>query len=184
MSYEQLLLGLLLYAVFPLWLIVGLADGLCHQLTDLPHTSGVRESALHVAMLSQLGLGTLIVLFVEISAPVLFMLGGIVVAHTLTTYVDIAYTLGRRRIGALEQMIHGWLQILPFIAWGLLALAHWPQTLALVNGDIATWSLQLRDPPLPAALVVSVIGLSVVFAAAPVFLELLQAWRTGRRLIG
>lgn len=177
MTTDALLLGLLLYAVFPLWLVAGVADALCHRRSDLPHSSGIGESALHLFMLAQVGLGTLLILFCEITAPVLLVLALIVIAHTATTYWDLAYTLGRRRIGAFEQLVHGWLEVLPFIAFAILAVVHRPETRRLFEFDTAQWTWRLRDPPLPPSLVASVIALSLVFAAMPAVLEFIQAWR-------
>ena len=184
MTPDILLHGLLLYGVFPIWLLIGVADALCHQKDDLPHSSGVHESALHLVMLAQIGLGTLMILFLEITAPVLLALAAIVVLHTATTYWDIAYTLRHRRIGAFEQMVHGWLQLLPFIAFALLALAHWPQAQALLGGDAGSWAWRWRDPPLPPVLIASVLGLSLVFAMLPAVLEFIQALRVRARARG
>jgi hypothetical protein len=181
MSTDALLLGLLLYAVFPLWLIAGVADALCHQREDLPHSSGVGESALHLVMLAQVGLGVLLILFLEITAPVLLVLAVLVLAHTATTYWDVAYTLGRRRIGAFEQLVHGWLEVLPFIAFAILAVVHWPEMRRLLAGDIAQWAWRLRDPPLSPMLIAGVIALSLVFAVAPAVFEFVRAWRARRR---
>lgn len=178
MTTDTLLLGLLLYGVFPTWLAAGVADALCHQKQDLPHSSGVFESALHLLMLAQVGAGTLMILFLEITAPVLFVLALIVIVHTLSTYWDVAYTLRYRRIGPFEQLVHGWLELLPFMAWAILAVVYWPQTQVMIAFDTARWQWALRDPPLSPALIASVIGLSLVFAAAPAVLEFIQAWRT------
>lgn len=180
MTTDTLLLGMLLYGVFPLWLIVGVADALCHRRSDLPHSSGVHESALHLVMLAQIGAGTLLILFCEITAPVLLVLALLVIVHTATTYWDIAYTLGRRRIGAFEQLVHGWLEVLPFVALAILAVVHWDETQRLLAGDTAQWHWRLRAPPLPWPLTATVIALSLVFAAGPAVLEFLQAWRARR----
>ncbi len=181
MTTDALLMGLLLYGVFPMWLVTGVADALSHQRSDLPHTSGVYESALHLVMLAQVGIGTLMILFLEITAPVLLVLAMLVIAHTLTTYWDVAYTLRHRRIGAFEQLIHGWLELLPFIAFAILAVAHWPEMQRLLALDTAQWAWRLRDPPLPPTLIITVLGLSLIFAAMPAVLEFIQALRTRRR---
>lgn len=181
LTTDTLLLGLLLYGVFPLWLVVGVSDALCHRASDLPHSSGVEESALHLFMLAQIGVGTLLILFCEVTAPVLLVLVLLVLAHTATTYWDIGYTLGRRRIGAFEQLVHGWLEVLPFAALAILAVVHRSETQRLLAGDVAQWHWRLRDPSLPWPLIAAVIGLSLVFAAGPAMLEFLQALRARRR---
>src|SRR4051794_16430196 len=58
--------SLLGYVVYPAWLLVGVLDYAMHQRTHIATTSGVPESALHVAQAAQIGLPVLIVLFFAI----------------------------------------------------------------------------------------------------------------------
>ena len=40
--------ALLLYFIMPLWFLAGLADWLCHRATDIEHTTGTKETLLHL----------------------------------------------------------------------------------------------------------------------------------------
>ena len=63
MELETLLWNLLGYGVLPLWLACGMADYACHQATDIPHTSGLHESLLHLLETVQIGVPVLVLLF-------------------------------------------------------------------------------------------------------------------------
>jgi len=46
----------LMYFVLPLWLVVGLADYLCHRASHIATTSGPKESLIHLIMLGEIGI--------------------------------------------------------------------------------------------------------------------------------
>ena len=96
----------------------------------------------------------------------------LVVAHTLTAYWDVAYTAPRRLISPLEQHVHSYLEIIPIAVASVVAALHWH---ALTPPSFV---LRLRDPPLPVALVITVLGLILVLQAIPLAEE---TWRTARR---
>ena len=49
----------------------GLADWWCHRRSDIEHTAGTTESAIHAAMMVESGVPALLGLFCEIDASVL-----------------------------------------------------------------------------------------------------------------
>ena len=49
MNMPELLQTFLLWGVYPAWLLAGAGDYLCHRRTDIEHTSGAKESWLHLA---------------------------------------------------------------------------------------------------------------------------------------
>ena len=65
---EHALLGFLWYGLFPVWLIAGFADYLCHRKSDIGRTSGFRESLLHLLQSFEVGFPLLAGLFLEINA--------------------------------------------------------------------------------------------------------------------
>jgi hypothetical protein len=170
----HLLTGLLLYGLFPLWLLAGMADYVCHRRTSIEDTSGTRENALHVVQACQIGVALLAGLFLEINALVMAVIVLLVVAHTLTAYWDVAYTTPRRLISPFEQHVHSYLEIIPIAAAGIVAVLHWD---ALTP---ASFGLRLRDPPLPAATVITVLGLIAVLQAIPLAEESLRVARRRR----
>jgi hypothetical protein len=49
MQADDILVGMLMYFVLPVWLAAGFADNLCHRDSHIEATSGWRESVLHLA---------------------------------------------------------------------------------------------------------------------------------------
>src|SRR5438045_9736202 len=70
--------------VLPVWIGAGLADWWCHRRTDIEHTAGATESAIHAAMMIEGGLPTLLGLFCEVNAGVPAPTYGPTAAHRRT----------------------------------------------------------------------------------------------------
>jgi hypothetical protein len=173
MAATATLLWWLLGAVlFPAWLIAGAVDYLCHARTDIEHTSGRHESLLHLLQLVEIAVPLLVFLFLAIDAlALLFLLGG-VVAHTLSAWRDLRYTTHRRNITPAEQVVHGVLLVLPWMALALVAVLHWPVVEALLDPAVASdWRLHVRDPMFPPAVVIAVLAASVLFGVLPALWE-------------
>jgi len=73
-TIATLLWWLLGGVVFPTWLLCGFADYACHARTDITHTSGVHESALHLLQTAEIGVPMLAFLFLEVNASVLLLM--------------------------------------------------------------------------------------------------------------
>jgi len=165
---ETLLWWLLGAVVFPAWLLSGAADYLCHARTDIAHTSGRHEAALHLLQLAELGFPLLAFLFLEVDALVLALLLAGVVAHTLSAWRDLRYTTHRREITPAEQMAHGPLLVLPWIALALIAVLHWPVLQVLADPAIASdWRPHLRRPMFPAPILATVLAAAAGLAVLP-----------------
>jgi hypothetical protein len=67
----QLAQHILMYFIAPLWLIAGLADWFCHRASDIEHTSGPKESVLHLVLLAEMGGPVLLALFFQVNALVI-----------------------------------------------------------------------------------------------------------------
>jgi len=148
-----LLQKLLLYGVLPMWMLAGFGDWLCHRVQRIEHTAGLKESALHWAMLVELGIGIGAALLLEINAAVLALLVALAIAHELTTWWDLSYAASRRRIAVAEQWVHGIQLALPWVALVLLIVIHRDQALAAagLGGAQADWHLHRKELALPAA---------------------------------
>ena len=117
--------ALLIWGIYPAWLLAGAGDYLCHRITDIEHTSGANESWLHLAQLVCLVIAFACAVLLQISAVVFLLLVALVVAHSVLSYVDVHYTDGRRRILPIEQIVHGFMDVLPLVAVALLGVQHW-----------------------------------------------------------
>ena len=166
---------LLLYGVVPLWLLTAPADWACHRKSGIERSSGVRESTLHLLLAAQAGLPLLAALFLEVNALILGLALALLLAHEVTAYCDTRYASSRRRIGPLEQHVHSLMEGLPIAAVLLLAVAYWPQWLALfgLGKEAADFSWQLKNSPLPAAYLATV----AIVAACNALLYAEEWWR-------
>ena len=168
---------ILLYLVMPAWLAAGVADWFCHRRTGLEHTTGLKESLLHLLMIAEVGLGVLAVLFLEINSAVLLLLVALLAAHALTSHWDLHYASGKRFVGPFEQTMHAYLEALPLVAFALLAASYWPQFTAIfgASGSVADWRWALKSEPLPASAIAVLLAASAVFGFAPYAEELYRS---------
>jgi hypothetical protein len=168
--------GLLMYVLLPVWLLSGLADWLCHRVQHIEHSAGLKESLLHLLMLSEMGIGVCAALFLEIDAAVLVLLIACCVAHELTTWWDLSYAMSKRRIPVVEQWVHSLQLVLPWTGLISLMVLHHEQALALIGwGEQAPdWRWRLKNPALPAEYIAAALLASVVLVWLPFFQE---TWR-------
>jgi hypothetical protein len=179
MPLDQLLVGML-WALYPLWLAAGWLDYRCHRATDLPHASGVAESALHLAMLVEVGAGLLAPLLLEVTGAVLAGMWGLVVLHFATSIADTRVADGRRRIGVLEQHVHGVLDMMPLMGTAIATVLHWDAVRAALSGAPGAFALRWRDPPLSGWVLAAVLVPAVAFAIVPGVREFAAARRAAR----
>ena len=165
MDLRDLVAALLLYGVFPLWLLAGLGDYVSHRMTVIAQTSGTAESALHAVQFLLLAAGVGLGLLCEITTLVLLAMTALVALHTIAGFWDVAYTYGKREIGPFEQHVHSYLETLPLVALALVALLYWDQAAALFGGE-PDFGLHRRVDPLPERSVFVVLaGLGVTALA-------------------
>ena len=179
---EQATRRLLLGFIAPLWIASGLADWLCHRRSDIEHTAGTRESAIHLLMLTEAGVPTMLGLFFEINAGVLAATLGALGLHQATAVWDVAYAEGRREVTTTEQHVHGLLEQVPVMATAFLFALHWDQARALfgAGGARPRFALARKRRPLPRRAVVRLIGAIAAFGAAPYGEELVRCRRARR----
>ena len=180
--------SLLGYVVYPAWLLVGVLDYLAHQRTHIATTSGVPESALHVAQAAQIGLPVLIILFFAIDDLTLTIITACVVIHTATAFADISYTNRYREIPPLEQFVHAFLIVLPILALLLVVIAHEHEmrNLGSTGGAVSTpllWKLHGRQPPWDSWVILAVLASALLFSVVPAVAELVQTGRALRRRV-
>lgn len=164
---------LLVFVVFPLWVLAGLADWACHRSTRIEATSGLRENLLHWVMFAQAGVAVLAMALLEVNAAVLLVVLGAFLLHEATVWVDLRYTVPRRKVAPLEQMVHSFQELLPLLSLALLAVLAWGQALALagLGSEPADFALRLKRDPLPAPLLAGGLALAVLLNALPLAQE-------------
>jgi hypothetical protein len=174
---------ILMYLVFPLWVAAGLVDWACHRRTHIESTSGLKENLLHWAMFGEIGIGMLAVALFEVNAAVLAIVIAVFAVHELTVYWDLHDTVPVREVGAFEQMVHSFLELLPLLSLALLAAMSWPQALALVGvgSEAADFSLHAKAQPLPVAYLIAGALAAIAFNFVPLAQETLACLRARRK---
>jgi hypothetical protein len=167
--------------VVPLWLGAGVADWWCHRRTDIEHTAGTKESAIHAAMMLEGGLPTMLGLFCEVNAGVLAMTYGALGAHELTAICDVAYADDRREVTATEQHVHGFLERVPLMAAAFLTVLHWDQARSMIGiGGRPDWKLKPKRQHLTRRYRAGLLAAVAALVAAPYGEELVRCARANR----
>ena len=141
----RVLLQILAWGALPAWILAGFIDWLCHRRTRIELHSGAPESAMHVVLYVLAAVPVSIGLYFEINALTLLCMGVGVAGHTVVAWIDTTYTQPRRCIGALEQAIHAWLELLPVFAWVIVAALY------VDAWQSPEWAWHLRTAPLAPA---------------------------------
>jgi hypothetical protein len=171
--------AILLYVVVPLWIFAGVADWLCHRASDIEHTSGAKESLLHLLQFGQVGAGLLAALFLELNALVIAALIVLFALHEATAIWDVRYAVSARVVAPAEQHVHSVLEMLPLTAILMICTLHWPQALALFGwGDEpARFTLAWKHDALPPAYLAIVLTAAFVLGFLPYVEELIRCRR-------
>jgi hypothetical protein len=182
MDMRPILIGFLLYGLFPLWVLAGVADYLCHRRTRIEATSGAHESTLHVLQAAQLGVAIFVGLFLEINALALAIMLAAVLAHIATSFWDTAYAAPRRHISPFEQHVHHYLEMLPLVAMALVAFLHWDQFAALFGAGATrpSFALQWKVNGIPGGLLAVIIGAILILDGIPLAEEFVRTRRWQR----
>jgi hypothetical protein len=179
MDVASLLQGFILYVVIPAWLCAGLADWACHRATDIETTGGTKESLLHAAQLSEVGLPLLLALFFEINAVVIAgMIFGLLL-HQATAMWDVRWASPVRTIPPVEQHVHSVLEMAPVMVFAGLAILSWPAVLDLGDGHLSI-SLRPKEKPLPAAYLTAFALAVLTMGVVPYGEELVRCLRAAR----
>lgn len=171
--------ALLGFGVIPLWMAMGVADYFCHRASDIAHTSGARESAMHLVQFALIGLPLTLALFLDIDAGLLVLMAVFVALHHAVAFVDVRYANATRPVRPVEQMVHSFLEIMPITAFLLVGVIAFGQLEALfgLGDERALFALQLRRPPLPAWYVTAVLSAAFLINLVPYVEELLRCLR-------
>lgn len=161
---------LLVWGLYPVWLLAGAGDYLCHRRTDIEHTSGSAESWFHLLQFMCLLVAFSVAVLLEPSAWVFGVMIVMVLTHSMLAFLDVSYTDSRRYISPVEQHIHGYLDVLPLMATTLFGVLHWDR----ISGSLSAPVLSLV--PLHAGRVWLLASFAVL-AGVPILEELVRTHR-------
>lgn len=175
----------LMYFVVPLWLAAGAADWLCHRVAGIEHSTGPKESLIHLLMLVEMGVPALAALFCEIDALVLAMALVAFALHEATALWDVSYAMQLRSISPFEQHVHSFLELIPLLAISCMIFLHRWQFMALMGlgPEMPDWGLRLKEQPLPTAYVLGVLAAITLLQICPYLEELWRGLRQRNAVI-
>ena len=182
MPTEDILRGMLMYFVLPLWLAAGFTDYLCHRAAHIERTSGWKESGLHLIQFAEMALPILAALFLQINAGVILLMIGCFVMHEATAYWDVRYASARREITPFEQHVHSFLEMLPLMGLLIVIVLHWSQFISLFGMEIPLFRFALKPEPLPVIYIAAILILTALFEVLPYLEEFARTFRYRARL--
>lgn len=169
-TLRTLLEGLLLWGLYPLWLLAGAGDYLCHRYTDIEHTSGNAESRYHLLEFLVLLLAFAAAVLLDMNAVVFGLMVILMLVHSVLAHLDVSYTDGRRYIPPIEQQIHGFMEVLPLVAVAIFGILHWREISAGLTPPI------LSLAPITSGKLLLLASFAVL-AGVPILEELVRTHR-------
>jgi len=177
METVDVLRGMLMYVVMPLWLAAGFADYLCHRAAHIERTSGWKESALHLLQFAEMALPVLAALLLEINAGIILIMIICLALHQATAMWDVSYANATRQVRPIEQHVHSVLEMLPLMGLLIVIALHWDQFTALFGSGQPRFEFKLNPDPLPWTYVMTVLGFTLLFEMLPYLEELFRSLR-------
>ena len=179
---EEIAKNYMLYFLMPLWIIPGLADYLCHRRSKIETTSGLREAVLHNMMITVMGVPILMGLLLEINALVILLMFIAYFVHLALALYDVTYATSKRTVTPIEQHVHSFLEVLPFMAVSFVICLHWDEFLSLFGAgtESARFSFEWKQTPLSAPYLVTVNLIVFLFLAVPYAEEIWRCYRVAK----
>jgi hypothetical protein len=180
MATDDILRGMLMYFILPLWLAAGFADYLCHRAARIERTSGWKESALHLLQFAEMAVAVLAALFLEITSAVIVLMIVCLILHEVTAIWDVRYAEATREVTPTEQHIHSFLEMLPLMGLLLVVALHWAAFTGLFGIGTADFSLRWKQAQLPVAYIAIMLALTALFEVLPYLEEFARTLRHRR----
>jgi hypothetical protein len=168
--------ALLTLVVLPLWIAAGVVDWWLHRRSRIEHTSGTTESVFHLCLFAIVSVGAGAVGLLRFNALLIAILIAVFAAHQALTWLELRFVVTRRFVSPAEQMVHSFLELLPFSVALILVIDMTDTAASRLN----EWTLQLRDDLqiLPLALCAGAVAL---FNFLPLMEEFLRCRRERTR---
>jgi len=162
-----------LWAFYPLWLGAGWLDYRQHRGSDASRTGGVREAAMHLAMLLLVAIGLAATLAWLPSYTVMLGLSALALGYMALATANPRWVDHATRGGLVSLVISRLFEFLPLLGLALYLAEHWPRLDLLA---MSGWDLTWREPPLPPGIWIGVFLPAIAFAIGPGLIELRRAW--------
>lgn len=178
---KQALTYLLLYFIFPLWIVMGVADWFCHKRTHIETTTGFKESFIHSLMFLEIGIPVMVGLLFEITNFMLIMMVFFFLLHELTAFWDVSSSYTQRHISPVEQHVHSFLELLPLMALLMVIALHWSSFIGIFQGNPLDFSFRFKSPFLPLYYLIPLFLGIIILLILPYSEELKRTWLQRKR---
>ncbi len=166
--------------VVPLWIAAGLADWACHRSSGIECTSGLPENLVHWFLFLQMGVAVAAAALLQVNTGVVALVLAAFVVHEFTVWLELRYTVPRRNVRPVEQVVHSFQELLALTMALLLAVVAWDDVQALWGPGTADWSLRWKEQPLPAGALAAGAAAAALFNALPLLQETRSCLRARR----
>jgi hypothetical protein len=113
----------------------------------------------------------------EPDGAVLLLIFAAFLAHEVTTFAELRYTVPLRPVRPGEQMIHSFMELLPLVILALLAVIRWDQVMAFFDGREPDLGIRLKQAPWPASYVAGAALAVLLLNVLPLLEESLRCAR-------
>ena len=179
----SLVFNIVLYGCLPLWLIMGFLDYICHRLSGIEKTTGIKESIYHAIMGVQIGIPIFLGLYLQINVLVLLLMFATLVLHEFLAHADVKYAKQTREISMLETHVHSFMETLPFFTVALIVCINWDAFIDLIT---LNWSGHLafrpREQSLNANYIAGYVALLLFADVIPYIEEIIRCLRTRKNI--
>ena len=177
-SLDVLLRAFLLYGILPAWVFFGFIDYLCHRVSKIEETTGLRETLLHSLMGLQIGVPIFLGLFFEINVLLLMVMLAVLIMHEYVAHLDVKTAYGSRNLLIWELHAHSFLEVIPFVIFGLIVLLKWTAFVDLVTLNWGGgFSITLKKAPINGGFIASYFIFMILLGFIPYTDELLRCLR-------
>lgn len=183
MAEAEITRNVLMYFILPLWLLAGFADWLCHRASRIAETAGPKESVIHLIMFVEMAIPVTAAMQFEINALILWIMLICLLVHEATAIWDVTYAHDKRYISPIEQHVHNYLGVLPFMSFTLVAILNWGQFLSMwgLGNETPRFSFTAKSPSLPWSYVIPVLAAVLFLEVIPYVEELARGLRNRRK---
>jgi hypothetical protein len=114
---------------------------------------------MQLLMLTEAAIPVLAGMFLKITSAVLALMITSATLHDATALWDVSYAVTKREVTPLKQHVHSFLEMVPVTAVSFVSVLHWPQLLTLfgIGSDRADWGIRIKNRPLPAGYILSML---------------------------
>ncbi len=175
--------AVLMFFIMPLWLLAAFVDWLCHRASDIEHTSGTKETLIHIALFAEMAVPVALVMNFEVNALIIAIMIVCWALHEATAVYDVIYAVEHRDVRPVEQWVHAYLGVLPLMSLVLVVTLNWPQFQALFGfgSDRARFDFAWKSPELPLWYQVAIPMGAFVLVVLPYAEELLRGLTAAAR---